>query len=38
MDEVVRDATMMGAAAIQPVLTLHTAVKDRRVAARAGTM
>jgi 16S rRNA (uracil1498-N3)-methyltransferase len=27
MDAVVRDATMMGAAAIQPVLTSHTAVK-----------
>ena len=27
MDDVVRDATMMGASAIQPVLTAHTAVK-----------
>ena len=27
MDAVVRDATMMGATAIQPVLTLHTTVK-----------
>jgi 16S rRNA (uracil1498-N3)-methyltransferase len=27
MDEIVRDATMMGAAAIQPVLTSHMAVK-----------
>jgi 16S rRNA (uracil1498-N3)-methyltransferase len=27
MDEIVRDATMMGAAIVQPVLTAHTAVK-----------
>lgn len=27
MDEIVRDATMMGAAIIQPVVTAHTAVK-----------
>lgn len=33
MDDVVRDATMMGAAAIQPVLTAHVAVKPA-VAAR----
>jgi 16S rRNA (uracil1498-N3)-methyltransferase len=30
MDDVVRDATMMGAAAVQPVLTMHTAVKLAR--------
>jgi 16S rRNA (uracil1498-N3)-methyltransferase len=35
MDAVVRDATMMGAAAIQPVLTAHTAVK-LALATRAG--
>jgi 16S rRNA (uracil1498-N3)-methyltransferase len=33
MDEIVRDATMMGAAIVQPVLTAHTAVKPA-VAAR----
>ena len=27
MDEIVRDATMMGATIIQPVVTAHTAVK-----------
>ncbi len=27
MDDVVRDATMMGVAAIEPVVTAHTAVK-----------
>ena len=35
MDEIVRDATMMGAAIIQPVVTAHTAVKPA-FAKRAG--
>jgi 16S rRNA (uracil1498-N3)-methyltransferase len=37
MDEIVRDATMMGAAAIQPVLTRHTAARPGR-AARGATL
>ena len=35
MDEIVRDATMMGATIIQPVVTAHTAVKPA-FAKRAG--
>jgi 16S rRNA (uracil1498-N3)-methyltransferase len=34
MDDIVRDATMMGAAAIQPVLTVHMAVKPAQAARR----
>jgi 16S rRNA (uracil1498-N3)-methyltransferase len=35
MDAIVRDATMMGAAAIQPVMTQHAAVKAAPAARRA---
>lgn len=37
MDDVVRDATMMGAAGVQPLITAHTAVKPA-IAARPATI